>query len=85
MVYMMKNKPLDENEDFTRTVVFPAVTPISKYQNIPLSILEKKIAKLEYEAAIRMALDTFLDCSADKVKVSNRIPKSPRSTRMMKV
>jgi len=52
---------------------------------LPSDILLKKIAKLEQEAAIRMAIDTFLDCSADKVKVSNRIPKSPRSTRMLKV
>jgi hypothetical protein len=50
-----------------------------------MSILEKQIADLEYEAAVRMALDTFLDCDSHKVKVSNRIPKSPRSTRMMKV
>jgi hypothetical protein len=52
---------------------------------LPSDILLKKIAKLEQEAAIRMAIDTFLDCSAEKVKVSNRIPKSPRSTRMLKV
>jgi hypothetical protein len=26
-----------------------------------MSILEKQIADLEYEAAVRMALDTFLD------------------------
>jgi hypothetical protein len=52
---------------------------------LPSDILQKKIAKLEQEAAIRMAIDTFLDCSADKVKVSNRIPKSPRSARMLKV
>jgi hypothetical protein len=57
----------------------------SKDAFAPLSDIEKKIAKLEQEAAIRMAIDTFLDCSADKVKVSNRIPKSPRSTRMLKV
>jgi hypothetical protein len=52
---------------------------------LPVDILEKKIAKLEQEAAIRMAIDTFLDCDAKKVKVSNRIPKSPRYTRMLKV
>jgi hypothetical protein len=83
MVYMMMTKQLEE--DFTRTAVFPAVTPFSNHQSVPMSILEKQIADLEYEAAVRMALDTFLDCDSHKVKVSNRIPKSPRSTRMMKV
>ena len=83
MVYMMMTKQLEE--DFTRTAVFPAVTPISNHHSVPMSILEKQIANLEYEAAVRMALDTFLDCDSHKVKVSNRIPKSPRSTRMMKV
>ena len=83
MVYMMMTKELEE--DFTRTAVFPAVTPISNHHSVPMSILEKQIADLEYEAAVRMALDTFLDCDSHKVKVSNRIPKSPRSTRMMKV
>jgi hypothetical protein len=83
MVYMMMTKQLEE--DFTRTAVFPAVTPISNHHSVPMSILEKQIADLEYEAAVRMALDTFLDCNSHKVKVSNRIPKSPRSTRMMKV
>ena len=79
----MMTKQLEE--DFTRTAVFPAVTPISNHHSVPMSILEKQIADLEYEAAVRMALDTFLDCDSHKVKVSNRIPKSPRSTRMMKV
>ena len=79
----MMTKQLEE--DFTRTAVFPAVTPISNHHSVPMSILEKQIADLEYEAAVRMALDTFLDCNSHKVKVSNRIPKSPRSTRMMKV
>ena len=83
MVYMMMTKQLEE--DFTRTAVFPAVTPISNHHSVPMSILEKQIADLEYEAAVRMALDTFLDIDSHKVKVSNRIPKSPRSTRMMKV
>jgi hypothetical protein len=36
---------------------------------IPLDILEKKIAKLEQEAAYQMALETFLDCNSEKVKV----------------
>ena len=52
---------------------------------LPKDILLKKIAKLETEAAYQMALETFLDCNAKKVKVSNRIPKSPRYTRMLKV
>jgi hypothetical protein len=34
---------------------------------LPSDILLKKIAKLEQEAAIRMAIDTFLDCSEVKV------------------
>lgn len=36
---------------------------------LPKDILAKKIAKLEQEAAIRMAIDTFLDCEEKKVKV----------------
>ena len=36
---------------------------------MPLDIIEKKIAKLEAEAAYQMALETFLDCSDTKVKV----------------
>jgi hypothetical protein len=36
---------------------------------LPKDILAKKIAKLEEEAAIRMAIDTFLDCSDTEVKV----------------
>jgi hypothetical protein len=52
---------------------------------LPNDILLKKIARLEQEAAIRMAIDTFLDCNSNQVKVSNRIPKSPRSTRVLKV
>jgi hypothetical protein len=72
-----------EEFDYTRTVIFsPEVTKVNLF---PSDVLSKKIAKLEEEAAIRMAIDTFLDCSAEKVKVSNRIPKSPRSTRMLKV
>ena len=78
MVYMMMTKQLEE--DFTRTAVFPAVTPFSKNQNIPMSILEKQIADLEYEAAVRMAIDTFLDCSDTKVKV-RRMAK-PRPSEM---
>jgi hypothetical protein len=78
------NQVTDNEEfDYTRTVIFsPEVTEVNLF---PSDILSKKIAKLEQEAAIRMAIDTFLDCSAEKVKVSNRIPKSPRSARMLKV
>jgi hypothetical protein len=36
---------------------------------LPSDILLKKIAKLEQEAAIRMAIDTFLDCNSKEVKV----------------
>ena len=36
---------------------------------MPIDIIEKKIAKLEAEAAFQMALETFLDCSDTKVKV----------------
>lgn len=38
--------------------------------------LMKKIAALEVEAANALAIETFLDCDYDKVKVSKRIPKS---------
>jgi hypothetical protein len=46
--------------------------------SLPADILQKKIAKLEEEAAIRMAIDTFLDCEEQKVKV-RRMAK-PRKT-----
>jgi hypothetical protein len=37
--------------------------------SMPRDILEKKIAKLEAEAAYQMALETFLDCCDAEVKV----------------
>ena len=37
--------------------------------SLPADILQKKIAQLEQEAAIRMAIDTFLDCNSEEVKV----------------
>jgi hypothetical protein len=40
--------------------------------------LMKKIVVLEKEAAVACAIETFLDCDYQKVKVSKRIPKSPR-------
>jgi hypothetical protein len=40
--------------------------------------LMKKIAVLEVEAAKALAIETFLDCDYEKVKVSKRVPKSPR-------
>lgn len=39
--------------------------------------LMKKIAELEKEAAIACAIETFLDCDYQKVKVSKRVPKGP--------
>jgi ERCC4-type nuclease len=42
------------------------------------SDLLKKIEELKKEAEIALAIETFLDCNADKVKVSKRIPKSPK-------
>jgi hypothetical protein len=47
---------------------------------LPKDILLKKIAKLEAEAAYQMALETFLDCDAKKVKV-RRMAK-PRPSEM---
>ena len=44
---------------------------------LPSDILLKKIAKLEQEAAIRMAIDTFLDCSEKKVKVGRTCKPRP--------
>jgi hypothetical protein len=41
-----------------------------------LAEIEKKIAKLEKEAAVALAIETFLDCDYEKVKVSKRVPKS---------
>jgi len=48
--------------------------------SLPADILSKKIAQLEQEAAIRMAIDTFLDCEEQKVKV-RRMAK-PRPSEM---
>ena len=47
---------------------------------LPKDILQKKIEMLEQEAAIRMAIDTFLDCSDVKVKV--RKMAKPRPSEM---
>ncbi len=44
---------------------------------LPSDILLKKIAKLEQEAAIRMAIDTFLDCNAVEVKVGRTCKPRP--------
>lgn len=62
------NQVTDNEEfDYTRTVIFsPEVTEVNLF---PSDVLSKKIAKLEQEAAIRMAIDTFLDCNAVEVKV----------------
>jgi hypothetical protein len=38
--------------------------------------LMKKIVMLEKEAAVVCAIETFLDCDFQKVKVSKRVPKS---------
>jgi hypothetical protein len=40
--------------------------------------LMRKIVVLEKEAAVACAIETFLDCDYQKVKVSKRVPKSPR-------
>jgi hypothetical protein len=64
-----------EEFDYTRTVIFsPEVTEVNLF---PSDILSKKIAKLEEEAAIRMAIDTFLDCSEVKVKVGRACKPRP--------
>ena len=65
----------NEETDFTRTVVFSP--EVSKVNLFPSDILSKKIAKLEQEAAIRMAIDTFLDCSEKKVKVGRTCKPRP--------
>ena len=58
----------NEETDFTRTVVFsPEVNEVNLF---PSDVLAKKIAKLEAEAAFRMAYETFLDCDSSKVKVA---------------
>lgn len=50
--------------------------PVAK---MTLAEIEKKIAELEKEAAIALAIETFLDCDYSKVKVSKRVPKSPKT------
>ena len=44
---------------------------------LPKDILAKKIAKLEAEAAFRMAYETFLDCDAKKIKVGRTCKPRP--------
>lgn len=43
-----------------------------------LAEIEKKIEILKKEAAVALAIETFLDCDYSKVKVSKRVPKSPK-------
>lgn len=43
--------------------------------------LKKKIEAIEKEMAIQMAIETFLDCDYDKVKISKRVAKVPKSAR----
>ena len=43
--------------------------------------LKKKIEAIEKEMAIQMAIETFLDCDYDKVKVSKRVARVPKSAR----
>jgi hypothetical protein len=47
-----------------------------KSVGLSLAEIEKKIAELEKEAAKQLAIETFLDCDYQKVKVSKRVPKS---------
>lgn len=46
-----------------------------------LADIEKEIAKLEKEAAYALAVETFLDCDHDKVKISKRVAKTPKYAR----
>ena len=48
--------------------------PVAK---MTLAEIEKKIAELEKEAAIALAIETFMDCDYKKVKVSKRVAKGP--------
>jgi hypothetical protein len=50
----------------------------TKPVSMSLAEIEKKIAELEKEAEIALAIETFLDCNPEKVKVSKRVPKSPK-------
>ena len=50
--------------------------PVAK---MTLAEIEKKIEILKKEAEIALAIETFLDCDYKKVKVSKRIPKSPKN------
>ena len=74
----MKNTFLPETHKFVPAAEVLKNFKSSKDAVAPLSDIEKKIAKLEEEAAIRMAIDTFLDCNNEEVKV-RRMAK-PRKT-----
>jgi non-homologous end joining protein Ku len=73
----MKNTDLPETHKFIPAAEVLKSFKSSKDAFAPLSDIEKKIAKLEQEAAIRMAIDTFLDCSEVKVKVGRACKPRP--------
>ena len=55
--------------------------PSSKNLNFSSAELQKKIERLEREAAYQMAIETFLDCDSSKVKKTNRVYGLPKKYR----
>jgi hypothetical protein len=72
----MKDKFLSETHKFIPASEVLKNFKSSKGVGPSLAEIEKKIAELEKEAAIALAIETFLDCDYKKVKVSKRVPKS---------
>jgi hypothetical protein len=56
--------------------------PSSKGLNFSSADIEKKIAKLEKEAKIQIAIETFLDCEYTKIKKTTRVYGLPKKYRV---
>ena len=56
--------------------------PSSKGLNFSSAEIQKKIEKLEQDAAYQMALETFLDCDYVKIKKTTRVYGLPKKYRV---
>jgi hypothetical protein len=73
-----------KKENFMKKTEFDRVAPSMPKNILPqptLADLLQKRAKLEQEMAYAMALETFLDCDYQKIKVSKKIAKTPKAMR----
>jgi hypothetical protein len=82
MDYMMKNKTLlPETHQFLSADEVLKNLPSSKGFNFSSADIQRKIEKLEKEAAYQMALETFLDCDYAKIKKTTRVYGLPKKYR----